>query len=120
MPAPIGRFRKDKGKPGKRDSNRPLFIVEWRGYKTACWMWARYVGPHGYGQLSRMDKTINAHVWTWTMTNGPVPKGLELDHLCRNRSCVRPDHMEAVTRLVNSRRGAKVKANGLTAWRPCK
>lgn len=45
------------------------------------------------------------HRVVWEARNGPVPEGLELDHLCRNRACSNPDYLEAVTRSVNAQRG---------------
>lgn len=50
-----------------------------------------------------------AHRVYWERENGPVPSGLELDHLCRNPTCVRPDHLEAVTHAENIRRSARAK-----------
>lgn len=47
-----------------------------------------------------------AHRYSWEEANGPVPEGLELDHLCRTPACVRPDHLEPVTHLENQRRGS--------------
>ena len=49
-------------------------------------------------------KRVRAHRWAFENAYGPVPVGLEIDHLCRNQACVRPDHLEAVTHLENMRR----------------
>lgn len=75
-----------------------------------CWLWSGVVNPTtGYSQFSvRTDTgviTIYAHRWAYELLVGPVPDGLELDHLCRNRECVRPDHLEPVLPAVNVRRG---------------
>ncbi len=51
-----------------------------------------------------------AHRFSYELANGPIPEGLQIDHLCRNRGCVRPDHMEAVTPRVNYLRGDSVPA----------
>jgi hypothetical protein len=51
-------------------------------------------------------RTTLAHRFAYEQLHGPVPAGLQLDHLCRNRACVNPDHLEAVTQLVNIRRAA--------------
>jgi len=81
---------------------------------TGCWNWARSVAPQGYGRISpgrvlRFDGhtgPIPAHRFVWERVSGsPIPDGLELDHLCRNRRCVNPAHLEVVTRSVNVLRG---------------
>lgn len=77
----------------------------------ACWLWKGYRMPNGYGQFSEtMGKKWYAHRWAFTCEVGPVPLGLDLDHLCRNRLCVRPSHLEAVTRRTNLLRGATLPA----------
>lgn len=68
-----------------------------------CWVW-NGAKDRGYGKFrlaGPVRRTVNAYRWAWEAVNGPVPEGLELDHLCRNPSCVRPSHMEAVTHAVN-------------------
>ena len=72
-----------------------------------CWVWANaYLNESGYGQFGLTGrKLILAHKWAWEQENDPVPDGLELDHLCRNRACVRPSHLEAVPHAVNTQRG---------------
>lgn len=60
----------------------------------------------GYGQFTNYDgKQCQAHVWLYEQLRGPVPDGMELDHTCRNRRCVNPDHLEPVTHLQNMVRG---------------
>lgn len=77
------------------------YIVEDRGYKTPCWVWQRSVTPNGYGKLA--DRY--AHRMYYEQNVGPIPDGMELDHLCRVRQCCRPDHLEPVPHTVNIRRG---------------
>lgn len=69
-----------------------------------CWLWTGSRNRHGYGRVSVEGRTIDAHRALWEMLNGPVPTGLELDHLCRVRACVNPDHLEPVTHAENMRR----------------
>jgi hypothetical protein len=72
-----------------------------------CWTWTASLDSHGYGQINSggRGKPLPAHRVVYEMINGPVPVGLDLDHLCRNTVCVRPDHLEPVTRAENIRRG---------------
>lgn len=68
-----------------------------------CWLWTGYV-KLGYGRVTYGGRTWQAHRLAWEMEHGPVPTGLELDHLCRRKNCVRPSHLEAVPHVVNIRR----------------
>lgn len=79
--------------------------------ETGCWVWQLSTNGRGYGRLwigSRVDGTrrhVNAHRFAYELMVGPVPDGLHLDHLCRNRSCINPDHLEPVTQRENVLRG---------------
>lgn len=70
-----------------------------------CWEWTASKKNKGYGQISMPGRSpAEAHRVVYELLVGPVPKGLELDHLCRNHSCVNPAHLEAVTHQVNMSR----------------
>jgi hypothetical protein len=72
--------------------------------ETGChdWLGCKRMG---YGQIRVAGRTARAHRVAWELKNGPVPCGLHLDHLCRNRGCVNPAHLEPVTHRENVLRG---------------
>lgn len=70
-----------------------------------CWEWTGSRRPDGYGQIHVGGKNRRAHRVVYELMVGPIPEGLTIDHLCRNRACCRPDHLEPVTRAENTRRG---------------
>lgn len=72
---------------------------------SGCWIWLGAMHRLGYGMFRVGTKTKLAHRVAYEMEVGPVPSGLQLDHLCRNRKCVKPTHLEAVTSRENLMRG---------------
>lgn len=77
-----------------------------------CWLWLGITTPGGYGQIRRGGRTWVTHRWVYELLIGPIPAGLDLDHLCRVRRCVRPSHLEPVTRGENLRRGYAARRAG--------
>lgn len=74
-----------------------------------CWLWTGAISRNGYGvvQLGGRDAGTRAvHRVVWELLVGLIPRGLDLDHLCRVRHCCNPDHLEPVTRQANVARGA--------------
>ncbi len=72
---------------------------------TGCWLWEAALDGKGYGVLSIPPRgRIQAHRFSYVAHVGPIAEGLELDHICRVRCCVNPDHLEPVTHLENMRR----------------
>lgn len=74
--------------------------------ENGCWNW---IGADNckYGIFTIDGKNVLAHRWAYEFHKGPIPKGLEIDHLCRNKFCVNPEHLEAVTAKENVRRAEK-------------
>lgn len=66
-----------------------------------CWLWLGQLCQYGYGMFNKGP----AHRFSYERFRGPIPPGLTIDHLCRHRWCQNPDHLEAVTREVNTMRG---------------
>lgn len=77
---------------------------------SGCWLWIGGLSSDGYGSFSVQRRHIKAHKFAYLERFGEVPAGLELDHLCRIRCCVNPDHLEPVTHRENVARGNSVSA----------
>lgn len=92
---------------------RWLLRVEKEGH-DGCWRWIGATWAKGYGKFTEpgTQRRVGAHKWGYERYVGPVPEGKELDHLCRNRWCVNPGHLEPVTHLENVRRGIVGEVNG--------
>lgn len=72
-----------------------------------CWLWTALTNKYGYGLLSVSNHHVLAHRFAYELLVGPLPRGLVVDHLCRVRNCVNPDHLEPVTDFENKVRGLK-------------
>lgn len=96
-PVFLGRFR-EKLRLGPIP-DRPS-VSRW-----PCWLWFGARDRYGYGVVRLGDKMVKAHRVMYVAANGPIPRGLVIDHLCRNRACVQPRHLQAVSLQENLRRG---------------
>ena len=77
---------------------------------ATCWFWMGYKSTRGYGRFWDGGRTVQAHRFAYETRVGPIPEGLQLDHLCRVRACVNPDHLEPVTNRENILRGKTLPA----------
>lgn len=93
-------------KPHKSDS----FEVRLWGRVTktdSCWIWNGSVNVYGYGQIMLAYKNLKVHRVAYELLVGPIPTDMTIDHLCLNKLCVNPEHLEVVTRAENTSRGQK-------------
>lgn len=84
---------------------KPRFLNGFTKTESGCWEWVKSKSMHGYGWFQVRDKSVvivkTAHRAAWLMYRGGIPKGLHIDHLCRNRACVNPFHMRLLTMTEN-------------------
>lgn len=76
-----------------------------------CWQWIGGKKAAGYGQFAVDGRKVIAHRWSYGHFVGPIPNGYEIDHLCRNRGCVNPQHLEAVSVRENRDRRIAAKTH---------
>lgn len=100
---------------GMRNTNTCLDRISDRisHNQSGCWIINGSRDVNGYGQITVDKKREKAHRVVFRLMVGTIPQGLELDHLCMNKSCVNPEHLEAVTHKENMRRCFENRAKTL-------
>ena len=86
--------------------NKEKFETKFKIVESGCWEW-QYGTQFGYGVARHNNKKMPSHRVSYELYVGEIPAGLHIDHLCRNKLCVNPEHLEAVTQLENTLRGRK-------------
>jgi hypothetical protein len=82
---------------------------------TGCILWTGHLNWNGYGRVTYKGRLAGAHRVAYEIFKGPIPDGLQLDHLCRVRNCVNPEHLEPVTPSENTLRGYRARAEYKTS-----
>jgi len=85
------------------------YLEEDHGHTTPCWIWQLSLSADGYARRHVAGRTVSVHRYLYEQRFGPIPAGASLDHLCRVRGCVNPEHLEPVTHPTNVRRGNNAK-----------
>ena len=91
------------------------FVLAEEDTGNACWLWGGSLTRKNYALLWVDGRHVPAHRWAWEQAYGTIPDGLQIDHLCRRRPCVYPNHLEPVTGAENCQRGNTGKANNYEA-----
>lgn len=87
--------------PARQTEEEMFFRKCWYDADTGCVEWMASRDGAGYGKFGRSGRS---HRWAYEFEHGPIPAGLVIDHLCENKGCCNPEHLEAVSPGENSRR----------------
>lgn len=106
-----------RGRPS-RDPPDKRFMAKVSVVDGECWEWTAYIDRKGYGVFGIDSRNlVKAHRYSYELHVGPIPHGMQLDHLCRVRHCVNPAHLEPVTNRENVIRGNNAREMASTCSR---
>lgn len=83
----------------------------------SCWNWTGSTSTVGYGQLRVAGRILWAHRMSYERVNGPIPAGMQIDHICHNRLCVNPDHLRVATKKQNMENPAGLRSHNKSGVR---
>lgn len=105
-------------------SDRERLLLKISINDSGCWLWNGWKDKDGYGYIRTGSRTDGSrdrwrvHRFMYEADVGPIPAGKVIDHLCRNRHCVNPAHMEPVTTEINTKRGMRANATHCKSGHP--
>jgi hypothetical protein len=112
------RAQRDAATARRRERQRAkIWDMMDRSDPDGCWGWKGFIRPDGYGRASWTGYSQLAHRMVYQIVVGPIPAELEIDHKCRNRKCVRPEHLHAVTVKQNRENLSQVSARAKSGIR---
>ncbi len=79
------------------------FLSKVQFLENGCWSWTGYIGPNGYGQVRVDGKSHRVHRLAYAQTNGEIEEGNDVHHVCQNRACVNPSHLQSVSKKEHIR-----------------
>ena len=88
-----------------------------KGADGDCWNWNGLISDQGYGTITVGGRPQRAHRYSWEIHNGPIPEGMQVDHICHNTLCTRPDHLRLVTQKQNNEHLKATRKNSTTGVR---
>ena len=105
---PVTRSDAGVSRPDRYKPLMPRIMDRTKQDANGCWVWQGYIAKRGYASIWWQGRQWLAHRAVYTQLVGEIPDHLEIDHLCENKACCNPHHLEAVTRAVNMARSMNV------------
>lgn len=100
-------FRKGVKKHRTRNLSLEKTLKKYSYDVGTCRLWMRSTNLRGYGELGYKGYSTSVHIHAYKLWRGEVPKDMTVNHLCRHKACINPDHLEVTSRIQNKIKGAK-------------